>query len=398
MIVELEINTERVSAAVEPRTHLADLIREHLNLTATHLRCEQGACGACTLLIDGFPARSCIVYAGMCAGAKVTTLEGLEDDAVMIALRRAFAEEHALQCGYCTPGMLVTARDIVLRLPDADQKRIRAELSGNLCRCTGYVGIVRAISRTLQERRDGKLKVTASGQPPLGPLGARTGTQGGSNTPLPSTSSVPAVSALVSENDFGLGDHKPNIEFTQSFTLPYSPDAVWSFLENLEKAVCCIPGARLEQAPTRDLVLASIAVKLGPITAKFTGQARIVRDQKHMRAVIMGAGTDAGGSRARGQAEYIVQPHNDGGAQVVLTTRALLIGPLAQFSRATVVNDIAARITESFVKNLQARMAGLGDSEALAPLNAGQLFRGVIKSRIQGVFTALLARVRQKRS
>jgi aerobic carbon-monoxide dehydrogenase small subunit len=395
MIVELEINAKRVSAAVEPRTHLADLIREHLNLTATHLRCEQGACGACTLLIDGFPARSCIVYAGMCDGAKVTTLEGLEDDAVMIALRRAFAEEHGLQCGYCTPGMLVTARDIVLRLPDADQRRIRAELSGNLCRCTGYVGVVRAISRTLQEQRDGKLKVTAAGQPPLGPLGARTGTHGGSNTPFPSTSSVPPIAALVSENNFGLGDHKPNIEFTQSFTLPYSPDEVWSFLENLEKVVCCIPGARLEQAPTRDFASASIAVKLGPITAKFNGQARIVRDEKYRRAVIIGAGTDAGGSRARGQAEYIVQPDSDGGAQVVLTTRALLVGPLAQFSRGTVVNDIVARVTDSFVKNLRARMAGLSDSGAVAPLKASQLFRQVIKSRIQGIFTALFAHVRQ---
>jgi aerobic carbon-monoxide dehydrogenase small subunit len=396
MIVELEINAKRVSAAVEPRTHLADLIREHLNLTATHLRCEQGACGACTLLIDGFPARSCIVYAGMCDGAKITTLEGLEDDAVMIALRRAFAEEHGLQCGYCTPGMLVTARDIVLRLPDADERRIRAELSGNLCRCTGYVGIVHAISRTLQERRDGKLKVTAAGQPPLGPLGARIGTHRGSST-SPSTSSVPAISAFVSENNFGLGDHKPNIEFTQSFTLPYSPDGVWSFLEDLEKVVCCIPGARLEQAPTRDFVSASIAVKLGPITAKFAGQARIVRDEKHRRAVITGAGTDAGGSRARGQAEYIVQPGSDGGTQVVLTTRALLVGPLAQFSRGTVVNDIVARVTDSFVKNLQTRMAGLSDSGAVAPLNASQLFRQVIKSRIQGIFGRLLTRARQKR-
>ncbi len=144
-------------ADVEPRLHLADFLREHLNLTATHLRCEQGACGACTVLIDGQPARSCITYAAMCDGAAITTIEGLEDDPVMVALRRAFSEEHGLQCGYCTPGMLVTARDIVIRLPDADQARIRTELSGNLCRCTGYVGIVRAISRVLDERRRGEM-------------------------------------------------------------------------------------------------------------------------------------------------------------------------------------------------------------------------------------------------
>ena len=145
--VVLTVNGTQVSEAVEPRTHLADLLREKVGLTGTHLRCEQGACGACTLLIDGEPARSCITYAVLCEGAEITTIEGLENDAVMIALRRAFTAEHGLQCGFCTPGMLVTARDIVTRLPDADERRIRLELSGNLCRCTGYVGIVRAIRR-----------------------------------------------------------------------------------------------------------------------------------------------------------------------------------------------------------------------------------------------------------
>src|SRR5262245_66185908 len=115
----LTVNGRGMSETVEPRNHLADLLREKLNLTGTHLRCEQGACGACTVLIDGQPARSCITYAVMCDGAAITTVEGLEADPVTISLRRAFSEEHGLQCGYCTPGMLVTARDIVLRLPDA---------------------------------------------------------------------------------------------------------------------------------------------------------------------------------------------------------------------------------------------------------------------------------------
>jgi carbon-monoxide dehydrogenase small subunit len=112
-------------------------------------------CGACTVLIDGAPGRSCITYTVACEGATVQTIEGLDDDPVMVQLRQAFTEAHALQCGYCTPGMLVTARDIVLRLPDADEARVRLELSGNLCRCTGYMGIVAAILRVLKERRAG---------------------------------------------------------------------------------------------------------------------------------------------------------------------------------------------------------------------------------------------------
>jgi aerobic carbon-monoxide dehydrogenase small subunit len=149
--VALAVNGRRVEAEVEPRTSLADFLREREGLTGTNLGCEHGVCGACTLEIDGAPARSCIAYAVACDGAEVRTIEGFAEDAVMEKLRQAFTAEHALQCGYCTPGMLMTARDIVLRLPGADEARIRLELSGNLCRCTGYVGIVRAIQRVLQE-------------------------------------------------------------------------------------------------------------------------------------------------------------------------------------------------------------------------------------------------------
>jgi carbon-monoxide dehydrogenase small subunit len=149
----LTVNGKQVSADVEPRTHLADFLREERGLTGTNIGCEQGVCGACTLMIDGAPMRSCIVYASSCNGAEVRSIEDFDNDPVMIELRAAFTAEHALQCGYCTPGMLATARDIVLRIPDADEARIRHELSGNLCRCTGYVGLVKAISRVLEQRR-----------------------------------------------------------------------------------------------------------------------------------------------------------------------------------------------------------------------------------------------------
>jgi carbon-monoxide dehydrogenase small subunit len=149
----LTVNGAPVDAAAEPRTSLADFLREHLMLTGTNVGCEHGVCGACTVLIDGAPARACITLAIACEGADVRTIEALDDDPVAERLREAFSAEHALQCGYCTPGMLVTARDIVTRLPDADEPRVREELAGNLCRCTGYVGIVRAILRVLAERK-----------------------------------------------------------------------------------------------------------------------------------------------------------------------------------------------------------------------------------------------------
>ena len=151
--ISLTVNGELQRLLAEPREQLADLLRRDLMLTGTHLGCEHGVCGACTVEIDGAPARACIVHAGSCDGASIRTIEGFGDDAVMMALREAFTREHALQCGYCTPGMLVAARDVVLRLPDADETRVREELAGNLCRCTGYRGIVRAVLSVLASRK-----------------------------------------------------------------------------------------------------------------------------------------------------------------------------------------------------------------------------------------------------
>ncbi|MFM0017400.1 (2Fe-2S)-binding protein [Paraburkholderia azotifigens] len=161
--IELVVNQARIADRVEPRTSLADFLREQRMLCGTNIGCEQGVCGACTIDVDGAPTRSCITSAISCAGSAVRTIEDFDDDATMNELRAAFTAEHALQCGYCTPGMLMTARDIVARIPNADDTRVRLELSGNLCRCTGYVGIVRAIRRVLDARR-------ARAAEPLAPL------------------------------------------------------------------------------------------------------------------------------------------------------------------------------------------------------------------------------------
>lgn len=152
--VRLHVNGHDYTIRTEPRTHLADALREHCGLTGTHIGCEHGVCGACTVEVDGVPQRSCLQSATRFEGRSVRTIEGLDDDALGMALREAFSAEHALQCGYCTPGMLMTARDIVRRLPDADEARVREELAGNLCRCTGYRGIVRAIMRVLRSQRE----------------------------------------------------------------------------------------------------------------------------------------------------------------------------------------------------------------------------------------------------
>ena len=144
--ISITVNGVERQAHVEPRTTLVDFLRDHLSLTGTHVGCEQGVCGACSVLLDGKPVRSCCMFAVQADGQSVTTVEGLAPErGKMSALQDAFCEKHALQCGYCTPGMLVACSALVQRHPRPDEEQIREAISGNLCRCTGYQQIVEAV-------------------------------------------------------------------------------------------------------------------------------------------------------------------------------------------------------------------------------------------------------------
>jgi carbon-monoxide dehydrogenase small subunit len=145
MHVRFEINGKPVEIEVAPRTTLADCLRHQLRLTGTHVGCEHGVCGACTVLLDGAAVRSCLMLAVQADGAKVTTIEGLSYDDHLTPLQVSFRKHHALQCGFCTPGMITTAHALLSDEPDCDATRVREVLSGNLCRCTGYIPIVEAV-------------------------------------------------------------------------------------------------------------------------------------------------------------------------------------------------------------------------------------------------------------
>jgi aerobic-type carbon monoxide dehydrogenase small subunit (CoxS/CutS family) len=146
--IQVTVNGTLHAATVEPRLLLADLLREVLGLRGTHLGCEHGVCGACTILLDGEPVRSCLLLAVQANGREVTTVEGLADGGALHPLQEAFREHHALQCGFCTPGFLLTALYLIQGDPEldgADEKDLREALSGNLCRCTGYQNIIDAV-------------------------------------------------------------------------------------------------------------------------------------------------------------------------------------------------------------------------------------------------------------
>ena len=390
----IRVNGQSIAAEAEPRTHLADFLREQQDLTGTHIGCEHGVCGACTVLIDGSPARSCITYAVACEGAEITTIEGLRNDPIMAELRKAFSANHALQCGYCTPGMLITCRDIVMRIPEADEQRIRLELSGNLCRCTGYVGIVAAVQQILNDGRFSGDRPTAV-HSRLGPVGART-------PALPQTMrtvSRPAATAARATVSLEVADSAEQwrevetdaTELTESFRVSHSPDQVWKILDDLDRVVRCMPGASLSKQLSNGRAEGEIKVKLGPIVSSFAGTLELERDDTRFRGLIRGVGRDTQtGSGARAVIVYQVRALDKTSSQVDVSIKFMLTGALAQFARSGLIKDVANHLTTIFANNLETTLSGRPIVQnQVAPLNAISLARSALWRRVRAAVAKL---------
>jgi carbon-monoxide dehydrogenase small subunit len=413
MKIALTVNGRSVEAEVAPRTSLADFLREHLLLTGTHLGCEHGICGACTVEIDGEIARSCIAWAVACDGAAVRTIEGFDDDPLMARLRRAFTEAHALQCGYCTPGMLIAARDLVRRKSALSRRQIRHEMSGNLCRCTGYMGIVDAIARVMAEEG-----VRPCGSDPIAPtpwLGPAPGPAATKRTdrgvrpagsdpqlpdpvlpaPPPRPAHQPAHQPVrVATGSIEVADGV--VRLSQSFVLEHPREAVWALMSDPEAVALCIPGARLDGPPQDGNVTGRIEVKIGPIGASFAGAGSVEQYPAEYRQVIEGHGADRrSGSRVAGSVDYrlsaCANPSGSEATRVDVVIGYALTGLLAQIGRSGLARDLAQRIGEAFARNIDARLrAPSGAAAPQAELSALALILAAMRARLR----AFLARIR----
>ena len=406
--IRLTVNREPREATVAARTQLAELLRDHLHLTGTHLGCEHGVCGACTVLVDGRPIRSCITYAHACEGAEVVTVEGMGDDPVGEALRDAFSRHHALQCGFCTPGMLITAWDVVTRLAPVDDAALRRELSGNLCRCTGYMGIVAAVREVARQRR-GEGPAGANGKAEarefLGAPAASSESSGADATgageatgrdlavppaapfepfevdPAHLPAAAPPASASGAERAATRADGWTRLE--RAFTVEQPVDALWALFEDLPRVARCIPGVSVESAGA-DHFTGRAAIRFGPIGAAFDGEGARETDAERRSGVISGRGTDARGhatldaelryamsgamsgedapsgamSGATSGEDAPPDPEPRPRTRVDLAIRFRVQGGLAQFNRGDLVESFADVVLADFVRNCERLLAG----------------------------------------
>ena len=338
--VRLTVNGEASDVLVPPRTQLAEILRDRLNLTATHLACEQGVCGACTVMVNGKPVRSCLTFAADCDGATVDTLEGWQGDELMDRLRAAFTRNHALQCGFCTPGMLATARDLAERLPDADEARIRNELSGNLCRCTGYVGIVAAISEVIAERD--AAGVPARTIPPVEPA------KPAGFTPFePKPEAAPAAPAAPT-GSASVEDGWTVVR--RQVTLNHPAAAVWDHFSDLRAVARCLPGAEIAETDGQHFA-GAVAVRFGPIAARFEGE---------------------------GALSFQVTEATPDTSAVDVSFRFRIEGMLGQFNRPELVNGLVDYILGEFVANCDAVLSG-GEVRESKGVSAWAVMLAVVK-------------------
>jgi aerobic carbon-monoxide dehydrogenase small subunit len=404
--ISLTVNGKRVHAEVAPRTHLADFLRETLLLTGTHLGCEHGICGACTVDIDGEIARSCITLAVTCDGATIRTIEGFEADAEMAALRAAFRRHHALQCGYCTPGMLIAARDLVRRKDGLDRAAIRREMSGNLCRCTGYMGLISAIAEVMAARtpvRPPRTPVAWLGPPP-GP-GA-----GAPHRPTPATAATPATLATapppratppVASRPVRVSlrqeqDRDGRSRFSQHFVVEHPTPAVWALVADIERLARCMPGLSLDGPPDGERVAGHLDLKLGPITARFAGEGRVQISPAEQCLNVEGRGIDRkGGSNVAGSLACRIEPAAgaDGPATAVhLDLTYALTGPLAQIGRGVLARDLARRLGELFAENMARQLTDPTAAMPTSPLAGWALLRQIVRAGVAGWFARLRRR------
>jgi len=349
--VRLTVNGTAVALAAEPRLTLADALRHRLGLTGTHIGCEHGVCGACTVLLDGVAVRSCLVFCVAADGADVMTVEALGTADDLHPLQAAFRRHHGLQCGFCTPGFLISAYELLRDggAAELDDRRLREELSGVLCRCTGYAGIVEAVRELAAAHPEGLPGPQALGRP----ITVRGGALAGGAA----TAAEPAAGEAA-ELDLALPQGPPTETIDVSTAVTAPPQRAWELLSDLERSSRCMPGVELGPAREVDTYPGHVRVHLGPMRLDFAGAARVVsRDDAARTLRVVAAGRDRSGGGVRADVMLSAQDGAGGGTRVRAHARLHLSGRTAQFGRA-IAGDVGRQLFQEFGACVERTLAG----------------------------------------
>jgi aerobic-type carbon monoxide dehydrogenase small subunit (CoxS/CutS family)/carbon monoxide dehydrogenase subunit G len=391
-LVGLTVNGTDVSLDVEPRLTLLDALRHRLGLTGTHMGCEHGVCGACTVLLDGRAVRSCLVFCVQAQGSEVTTVEALGEVDDLHPLQEAFRRHHGLQCGFCTPGFLMSAYELLQGgAPEpATEAHLREELSGVLCRCTGYTGIIAAVQELAEDHPEGLPPPKVLGRPitirqlvpPAGEERALAAAAANS-TAQHATEGAGRIEVPVPEGE-------PNETIEVRTQIAHSPQATWELLRDFMRMTRCMPGVELDTDHGDDVYSGRVSVHLGPMRLSFAGAARVLeRDEQNRCLRAVASGQDASGSGVRADVSLTAEP-GDSGDHTALRAQAKLYlsGRAAQFGRS-LAGDVSRGLFAEFGECVE-RTLTTGETSEPRRLSGASVGWRLLRSRAG----ALLRRLR----
>ncbi|GAB3712570.1 xanthine dehydrogenase family Fe-S subunit [Nocardiopsis oceani] len=355
--VQLTVNGTPVELHVPARMTLSDALRENLGLTGTHVGCEHGVCGMCTVLVDGDAARACLLFACQLDGAEVVTVEGLGRPDDLHPLQEAFGRNHALQCGFCTPGFLMSSYDLLSHEPDVEEEDLPKQLSGVICRCTGYRNIVSSVAEAAR---------LPDGIPGPGNCARRTllgrGAAGGGLPSGTGEDSEAAGDAALSDIRIELPDSDPTVSVDITNDLAVSEEQLWRVLDDIRTLASCLPGAELTDELGNDRYSGRARVAVGPVKLSFRGVAHILaHDRADGQLRALAQGEDAGGARTQGDIT-LTTARTETGMRLRARADVYLTGRIAQFGRA-LAGDISRRMFEQFTEALE-EVAATGNAPA----------------------------------
>ncbi|GAA4858267.1 2Fe-2S iron-sulfur cluster-binding protein [Pseudonocardia benzenivorans] len=388
--VRMTVNGAEVTVAVTPRMHLADVLREQVGLTGTHLGCEHGVCGMCTVLVDGDAARACLLLAVQCDGAEVVTVEGLGRADDQHPLQRAFSAHHGLQCGFCTPGMLMSSYDLLANGPrgtSVTPEELPAEMSGVLCRCTGYRGILAAVADTAAAHPDGL--------PPPGNLEPRTVLARSRGPAAAEPGTEQPASGRAGATEVRVPSGAPSASVAVSSELTSDIDDVWAVVLDFRRLARCLPGAELVETLDGGLFRGRARVPLGPVTLAFEGLAQVLEsDPEQHRMRLVAQGTDVGGSATQADIRLAARPGPDGGTVLVAAADLHLTGRIAQFGRA-LAGDVSRRMFEQLARAVD-EAARTGTDPVVSVPGPARVLLGVARDAVRRVAAEAVVRLRTR--